>query len=93
MKNLFIGLLAFAFTLGVSCKKEQIVDPVKKELTIKKSATVPQDPIGIGGYPGGANTYPHNTGLCYCGQYSVCHPTKTTYPDGSDGPISTWPPY
>lgn len=73
MKHLLIALIALTITLGVACKKEKIVEPVKKELSVPKMADAPAEG-GIGGYPGGANTYPHNTGICYCGQYSVCHP-------------------
>ena len=37
MKNLFIALMALALTLGVACKKESVVEPVKeKELKIDK---------------------------------------------------------
>lgn len=76
MKNLIIALIALTFTLGVACKKSNDipVKEIKKEISVPKMANTPVGG-GIGGYPGGANTYPHNTGLCYCGQYSVCHPT------------------
>lgn len=98
MKNLFIGLLAFALTLGVSCKKEELSKKeTKKELTIKKFGDIPAE-SGIGGYPGGADTYPHSTGACYCGKYSVCHPvpkhmgTCTGY-RGGEPCNGCWLPY
>jgi hypothetical protein len=80
MKHLLIALIALTMALGVGCKKSE-VESVKpstevKKLTIGKSAVAVVDEGGIGGYPGGANTYPHNTGLCYCGEYSVCHPIQ-----------------
>lgn len=40
---------------------------------------------GIGGYPGGQYTYPHNTGACYCGQYLVCHPVLQGHMPGCTG--------
>lgn len=77
MKHLLIALIAIIMTLGVACKKsESHKQEAKKELTIKRLADAPAE-SGIGGYPGGAATYPHNTGLCYCGAYSVRHPTRT----------------
>lgn len=87
MKHLLIALIALAITLGVGCKKSNdVVDSkpakeVKKEIAsayLKLSVLALENPGGggIGGYPGGSDTYPHNTGLCYCGAYSVCHPVQ-----------------
>lgn len=39
MKHLLIALIALTITLGVGCKKEKVVEPIKKELSIKKLAT------------------------------------------------------
>jgi len=47
---------------------------------------------GIGGYPEGANTFPHNTGACYCGQYPSCHPQPTNTPQENCDPCQTYPP-
>lgn len=70
-------------TLGVACKKSNdVADSKPSTELIKKAYVKPpvqlmgigQDPGEIGDYPGGANTYPHNTGAFYCGKYSGCHP-------------------
>ena len=71
--------MVFAVTLGVGCKKESNVTPdskskieLKKDLTHADHAVSvvdPQNPPGEG--PG---TFPHNTGVCNCGHYAVCHP-------------------
>lgn len=97
MKRLLIGLMAIALTLGVACKKDAVVQPEssisKKEFAIKDlvkpvttsiaddTETLPNP--GEGGTIGGQNTYPHSTGICYCGVYSVCHPTN---PPSGDPP-------
>lgn len=82
MKSLLIGLLAFALTLGVACKKEsaEIKSTAKTEEVIDGKAIDKPNVLngedgGGGTYPSGGNTYPHNTGICYCGVYSTCHPT------------------
>lgn len=121
MRNLYLALIALTLTLGVACKKTNDVadskpaTEVKKELShvdLKPNVLALENPGGggggIGGYPGGANTYPHNTGACYCGQYSVCHPVLPGHQPGCTGyqPIpgdlpsgsgpcrcSQWPPY
>lgn len=84
--KILFALFALAFTLGVGCKKEneqpkkQAQSELKQEqqkksqnFSIFANSTVDE---GYGGYPGGQYVYPHSTGLCYCGQYSVCHPQK-----------------
>lgn len=90
MKRLLIGFMAFALTLGVACKKDAVVQPEssvsKKEFAVKDlvkpvTTSIADDTEilpnpGEGGTIGGQNTYPHSTGLCYCGVYSVCHPVK-----------------
>lgn len=106
MKKLPIALIALTMTLGVSCKKSNdLADSkpstenkkvIEKSTDLKPTVLGLYDDGGIGGYPGGENTYPHNTGACYCGMYSVCHPT--TYYDGhGNGHVSypgqtTFPP-
>lgn len=89
--------MALTFALGAGCKKSEL-ESQKPSYEVKKSAVEkPADlkPVvlglvdnggGIGGYPGGADTYPHSTGLCYCGVYSVCHPTKSTQTHGPNCP-------
>jgi len=83
--------MVFAVTLGVGCKKESNVTPdskskieLKKDLTHADHAVSvvdPQNPPGEG--PG---TFPHNTGICYCGYYAVCHPYEYfTYEQISGG--------
>ena len=91
MKQLIICLMALAITLGVSCKKESnITSDSKSKIELKKDLTHadhavsvvdPQNPPGEG--PG---TFPHNTGICNCGKYAVCHPNYyETVAYGSDG--------
>lgn len=64
--------MAITFSLGVACKKE-VNEPIKKEnIKIEKKANDSEPPVVV---IGGENTYPHNTGACYCGQYASCHPT------------------
>lgn len=91
-------------TLGVACKKSNDFDDAKPSTEVKKAVEKAADlkpnvlglenTGGIGGYPGGADTYPHNTGACYCGVYSVCHPKGAPqYPGGgTEGPFYP-PPY
>lgn len=85
MKTILLGLIAFVIVLGASCKKEGIDNgksTAKTEVVAEKPdlnhlGEQSTDGGGIGGYPGGGNVYPHNTGGCYCGYYSTCHPTPT----------------
>lgn len=95
MKSLLIGFLAFALTLGVACKKEsvEVKSTAKTEKVIDSKAIEKPNTLngeaGGGGYPGGGNTYPHNTGACYCGVYASCHPAGTLhYPDRIHAPIA-----
>lgn len=64
MKKLLIALIALVAVLGIATKNFAQTD-------IPGTSTLPS-----GSYPGGQETYPHNTGLCYCGWYSVCHPKE-----------------
>lgn len=62
---------------------------------------ITQNSVKADGYPTGAETYPHSTGICNCGKYPVCHPLtyvdsngnghvampgQTTFPPGSSFP-------
>ncbi|GGG97519.1 hypothetical protein [Pedobacter zeae] len=98
MRQLLIGLMVFVVALGASCKKEEVKldEKVKAKTEIQKDLKAPAKPNvlavedpgdgGIGGYPGGANTYPHNTGICYCGKYPVCHPVNPGEPPMDNPP-------
>lgn len=75
-------------TLGVACKKSnEVADSkpateLKKEVSLKlpkpavlgdaKGGNTVEDPDQ--GFPTGKEAFPHNTGLCTCGCYDVCHP-------------------
>jgi len=104
MKKL-IALLAFTIVLGTSCKKENVTPEISQSSELKANnakagvpgpgSTVPPPAT----YPDGPDTFPHNTGLCYCGKYSVCHPVLTvptgTHPSpgtGGDSGTPSTPP-
>jgi hypothetical protein len=79
MKNLIIALMVFAVTLGVSCKKDNAQpgndSQKQKEVVLKVEKGVSLvDPTHPPETQGGQGTFPHNTGVCNCGRYSVCHP-------------------
>ena len=109
---MLIWVFTLALALGVGCKKEEIKADAKVKTEIQKDLKSPAKPDvlavedtgggGIGGYPGGADTYPHNTGLCYCDKYSVCHPVAAPKHSaacnargnvGCPGPTVCAPPY
>lgn len=77
-KLILLGAFALALLLGSGCKKEGT--DVSTQTEAKKEAvdkTVKANTVALtetNTYPSGADTYPHSTGLCYCGIYSVCHP-------------------
>lgn len=70
---MLIGLFTLALILGVGCKKSTDVSDLKPSIKLNLKATIEKDPINAG-----ADTYPHNTGACYCGKFAVCHPERYT---------------
>lgn len=100
MKRLLIALLALTMTLGVACKKSNDVADSKPATELKKEVSLKlPKPVVLGdakggntvddpdqGYPTGKDTYPHCTGLCYCGVYSVCHPEPPANPNPGTNP-------
>lgn len=65
MKKLLIALIAFALTLGVACKKEnvEVVKEKEKVEIVKKSDVTPETVIQ---FDYDHNTFPHSTGACLC---------------------------